>query len=131
MSTSLNRRALVAGAAALRLPSPSPPLPLNELRSGHSLRRVLINAQIGVRFRGQTGKHLLIARLTGFDPKAALHNDHAKRPRRWTADSCVALFCRPHAGALNSQAAPQGISMCRRGFHVSGETVAPCSSIPA
>jgi hypothetical protein len=29
----------------------------------------LISAQIGVRFRGQTGKHLLTWRLTGFDPK--------------------------------------------------------------
>ena len=33
------------------------------------LGRVLINAQIGVRFRGKSGKHLLVLSLTGFDPK--------------------------------------------------------------
>ena len=32
------------------------------------LGRVLINAQIGVRFRGQTGKHMLVLRFTAFDP---------------------------------------------------------------
>jgi hypothetical protein len=31
------------------------------------LGRVLINSRSEVRFRGQTGKHLLTSRLTGFD----------------------------------------------------------------
>jgi hypothetical protein len=33
------------------------------------LGRALINAQIGVRFRGQTGKHLLRLSLSAFDPE--------------------------------------------------------------
>jgi len=41
------------------------------------------NPQIGVRFRGQTGKHLLALSLTGFDPQetcAALDCCYANRP---------------------------------------------------
>jgi hypothetical protein len=34
--------------------------------------RVLIDAQIGVRFRGQTGKHLLRLSLSAFGPEAVI-----------------------------------------------------------
>jgi hypothetical protein len=41
------------------------------------------------------------------------------------------IWWRVCATELNSQAAPRGISMCRRGFQVAGERGAPCSSSPS
>ena len=51
------------------------------LRDASTLRAkqkgVYINAQNEVRFRGQTGKHLLTSRLTGFDPTETLADKFA------------------------------------------------------